>query len=100
MSPDQIIIEPLVTEKSNSFREMEKKRYVFRVHRAANKYQIMHAVKDLFGVTPEACNVMNMKSKTKTVRSRSGYRRGYTGNWKKAIVTLSKGDVIDIFEGA
>lgn len=100
MNADQVIIEPIVTEKSNTYREHQKRRYVFRVHKGANKYEIMHAVKELFGVTPEKCNVMNIKSKTRTVRSRSGYRTGFTPTWKKAIVTLGKGDTIDIFEGA
>jgi large subunit ribosomal protein L23 len=100
MNADQVIIAPIVTEKSNTYREFSKKRYAFRVHKAANKYEIMHAVKELFGVTPEKCNVMNLKSKTRTVRARSGYRTGFTPTWKKAIVTLSSGDTIDIFEGA
>ncbi len=100
MNPDQIIINPIVTEKTNQFREEKKRRYVFKVHQNANKIQIMQAVKTLFGVSPEACNVMNVKPKTRTVRSKSGYRTGHTAAWKKAIITLREGDTIDIFEGA
>lgn len=100
MRNDQVIIHPIVTEKSNLFREQKKKKYAFKVHSGANKIQVMMAVKELFGVSPEACNIMNVKSKPRTVRSRSGYRTGHTTEWKKAIVTMRAGDTIDIFEGA
>lgn len=100
MNADQVILNPVVTEKTNHFRENKQKKYVFKVHKAANKIEIMKAVKELFGVSPEKCNVVNVKSKTRTVRSRSGYRSGHTTPWKKAIITLRAGETIDIFEGA
>lgn len=100
MRTDQIIINPIVTEKTNILRESKKKKYAFKVHSAANKIQVMQAVKDLFGVRPEACNIVNVKSKPRTVRSKSGYRRGQTTAWKKAIITMRAGDTIEIFEGA
>ena len=99
MRSDQVIINPIVTEKTNLLREKKKKKYAFKVHSAANKNQIMHAVKELFGVSPEACNIVNVKSKPRTVRSRSGYKTGKTTAWKKAIITMRAGDSIDIFEG-
>ena len=99
MNADQIIIEPLVTEKTNRYRESDPRKYVFKVLPSANKYEIMKAVKELFSVSPVECRVMNVKPKTRTVRSRSGYRVGKTPNWKKAIITLSKGETIEIFEG-
>jgi len=100
MEADAIIIEPVLTEKTNLMREDETKKYVFHVNSRANKIMIMKAVEDLFNVKPMACNVMNVKPKPRTVRSRSGYRRGQTTGWKKAIVTLAPGDSIEIFEGA
>jgi len=96
---DQIIIQPVLTEKSNMAREMENKRYTFKVHPSANKFEIMAAVKELFSVTPIKCNIINAKGKTRYTRTRSGYVAGTTGDWKKAIVTLSKGDVIQAIEG-
>lgn len=99
MRADQIIIQPVLTEKSNLAREMEYKRYTFKVHPKANKFEIMAAVKELFSVTPIKCNIISARGKTRHTRSRSGYIVGNTGDWKKAIVTLSKGDSIQAIEG-
>lgn len=94
LRPEQIIIEPILSEKSNILRQGEKKKYTFVVHMDANKYQIMHAVKALFNVDCVKCNTMIFAGKPKRSR-RSGNRRiGYTSQWKKAIVTLAKGQSI------
>ncbi len=99
MEADEVILEPVLTEKTNAMREREPRSYVFRVHRKANKYQIMKAVHELFSVTPDSCRVMNVRGKPRVARTRSGFRSGRTGDWKKAIVTLARGERIDIFEG-
>jgi len=96
---DQVIIEPVLTEKSNLAREAESKRYTFKVDPRANKYEVMAAVKELFGVLPLACNIISVKGKPKYTRGKGGHIRGTTGDWKKAIVTLAKGDVIQAIEG-
>ena len=94
MDADKVIIEPLLTEKTNRMREEQK--YAFRVDPRANKLQIRAAIEELFEVHPTHCTVMNVKPKPKRVR----YRKGYTSSWKKAIVTLPAGESIEIFEGA
>ncbi len=94
MQAEQVIIAPIVTEKSNVSRE--KGKYSFRVDARANKIQVMQAVRKLFGVHPVACNIMKVEGKPKRVRAQPGY----TAGWKKAIVTLRPGEVIQIFEGA
>jgi len=94
MRPDDIIIHPLLTEKSNMLRENH--RYVFAVDARSNKLQVAEAVTKLFQVHPLAVNIINVKGKPRRVRNRSGY----TSNWKKAIVTLPDGEKILIFEGA
>ncbi len=99
MRADQVIIEPVLTEKSNSMRETEVKKYAFKVNPRANKIQIMQAVEQLFSVKPVSCNVVNVKGKPKFTRTKSGMRAGNTGPWKKAIVTLAKGDAIDAIDG-
>ena len=99
MRADQVIIEPILSEKSNIARELECKKYTFKVDPRANKFEIMNAVKEIFKVNPTACNVMNMAGKPKFSRGKGGYIKGYTSSWKKAIVTLSKGEVIDAIEG-
>ena len=91
---DGIIIEPVLTEKTNILRERNK--YVFRVDARANKLQVMNAVRSLFDVHPVACNIMNIKGKPKRVR----YRKGYTSSWKKAVITLPSDEKIALFEGA
>lgn len=100
MDADGIILEPVLTEKTNLMREGEQKKYVFKVHPSANKFQIMKAVHDLFSVTPENCRIINVKPKPRSARTRSGFKRGQTKTWKKAIVRLSRGDRIDVFEGS
>ncbi len=94
MRPDEILIEPILTEKSNGLRESGK--YVFRVSPRANKLQIRDAVRKLFDVHPIGCQVINVHGKPKRVR----HRKGYTAGWKKAVVTLAPGEKIAIFEGA
>ena len=99
MRADQVIIEPVLSEKSNISREFECKKYTFKVDPRANKFEIMSAVKELFKVNPISCNVMNVAGKPKFSRGKGGYIKGYTASWKKAIVTLSKGEVINAIEG-
>ena len=100
MDADKIILEPVLTEKTNVMREGDEKKYAFKVHPKANKLQIMKALHTLFSVNPVSCRVMNVKPKPRSARTRSGFRVGFTGSWKKAIVTLPKGERIDVFEGS
>ncbi len=99
MRADQLIIEPVLSEKTNIAREGEIKKYTFRVHMDANKFMIMDAVEELFSVKPVKCNVMIVKGKPKYSRGKGGNILGNTGNWKKAVVTLAKGDSIQAIEG-
>jgi large subunit ribosomal protein L23 len=90
---EDILIEPVLSEKANLLREQGK--YVFKVAQSANKLQIKEAVRRLFNVHPIACTVMNVGGKPKRQR----YHKGYTASWKKAIVRLPKDEKIGIFEG-
>lgn len=94
MIPEQIIVAPILTEKTNQDRERGV--YAFRVDPRANKIQIKRAVKELYNVTAVDCRTINMRGKPK----RRGRMVGTTSSWKKAIVTLADGDKIAIFEGA
>ncbi len=93
-SPHDIIIRPIITEKSN--RLTTESTYVFEVRRDANKIEIARAVEALFKVTVMDVNTMNVSGKLK----RQGRSEGRTPAWKKAIVTLKDGDRIPLFEGA
>jgi large subunit ribosomal protein L23 len=90
---EQILIEPVLSEKANILREQGK--YVFKVDPRADKIQIKEAVRRIYNVHPVSCTVMNVGGKPKRLRSRSGY----TSSWKKAIVRLSKDEKISVFEG-
>ncbi len=94
MQYESILIEPVLSEKTNILRE--EGQYVFRVDPRATKVQVKEAVKRLFEVHPISCTIMNVKGKPKRLR----YRLGYTASWKKAIVRLAKGETIKAFEGA
>jgi large subunit ribosomal protein L23 len=94
MDATQIIIRPIVSEKSYVLATADK--YTFRVHDRAHKTQIKQAVEELFDVKVLEVRTMSVKSKPK----RRGYTAGRTREWKKAIVQLRAGDRIDIFEGA
>lgn len=99
MRADQVIIEPVLTEKSNAMRDTEVKKYTFKVDPRANKTEIKYALTQLFQVTPVACNVSWVKSKPKSTRTKSGARQGKTTAWKKAVITLRTGEKIDMIEG-
>ena len=98
MRADQVIIEPIVSEKSVTAREEACKKYTFRVAPQANKFEIAAAVKEIFKVEVTDCNVMNVKGKPKNSRGVSTRIKGRTANWKKAIVTVAKGQSISAIE--
>ena len=88
-----VILKPLVTEKSMN--DMSDSKYTFLVHPEANKTMIKEAVEKMFsGVKVKTVNTMNLDGKKK----RRGYIYGKTAKTKKAIVTLSEGE-IEIFKG-
>ena len=99
MRADQVIIQPVLTEKSNVARETEVKKYTFEVDPRANKFEVKQAVQELFSVTPVKVNIVSVKGKPKYTRGKGGHIKGTTGDWKKAIVTLAKGEVIQAVEG-
>jgi large subunit ribosomal protein L23 len=90
----QVIVRPVVTEKSSAAYQLRKE-YTFEVHPEANKYQIGQALERLFGVTVTRVRTMQVR-RHEVVRGRT---RGTTARWKKAIVTLKDGDQIPVFEG-
>ncbi len=94
MDPRQIIIEPMVTEKSTVARE-KYNRYTFKVVPNATKPQIAKAVEEIFEVTVLEVRTIKMQGKVK----RLGRNIGRRSAWKKAIVTLKEGDSVDFFEG-
>ena len=91
-----IIIKPIITEKMTALGE-KLGRYGFVVDKRANKLQIKKAVKELYGVEPDEVNTMNYSGKNKSRFTKSGVISGKSNAFKKAIVTLAKGETIDFY---
>lgn len=92
--PRDIIIAPLISEKSMGMIE-ENNTYTFKVDKRANKIEIRNAVEEIFNVTVLKVNTINMLGK----KRRLGYNQGQRPDWKKAMVKLTDGERIEIFEG-
>lgn len=94
MDARQIIVEPVVSEKSYAL--MAEGKYTFRVNDRAHKTQISSAIQEIFGVKVVGVRTSHVRSKPK----RRGLHKGKTRAWKKAIVELAPGDQIELFEGS
>ena len=90
--PRDVILEPVVSEKSYSL--LDQNAYTFVVHPDANKTEIRQAVEAIWGVRVLSVNTINRKGKVKRFRFVEGRRP----NSKRAIVKLAEGDKIEIFE--
>ena len=92
--PRDVILEPIVSEKSYSL--LDRDQYTFRVHPRASKPEIRRAVEEIFDVRVTSVNTLNRRGKRR--------RNRRTGTWgrlpdtKRAVVTLAEGDSIEIFE--
>jgi len=95
----EILMRPILTEKMLKLQE-KKGKYAFKVHQRANKIAVKKAIQDRFDVTVEEVNIVNVKGKSKQMNTRRGITKGRRSNWKKAIVTLRKGDAINFIESA
>jgi large subunit ribosomal protein L23 len=91
-----IIVKPIVTEKMNAQADSLKK-YGFIVDKKANKVQIKKAVESLYGVTVESVNTMYYAGKRKSRFTRTGFVSGRRNAFKKAVITLREGDIIDFY---
>lgn len=92
----QIIIRPIVTEKMTAQGESEG-RYGFVVDKKSNKVQIKQAVEKEYSVTVTGVRTMICRGKTRTRFTKSQVLKGRTSSYKKAIVSLKQGEVIDLY---
>ena len=88
------IIHPIITEKATGLSEQNK--VIFKVRNDASKKSIKKNVEKIFKVNVIKVNTVTKKSKSKIVRGKLGFKKGY----KKAMVTLKKGQSIDLATGA
>jgi large subunit ribosomal protein L23 len=94
LHPNEVLLAPVVSEKSYSL--IEDGKYSFRIHQDAHKTQVRQAVEELFGVKVLGVNIVKVQPKPK----RRGLSKGIKPGWKKAVVQLREGDTIEIFSGA
>jgi large subunit ribosomal protein L23 len=94
MEPTQVLIRPVVSEKSYVLSAAD--RYTFRVHADAHKTHVRQAVEALFDVHVVEVRTLSVKSKPKR---RGSTPKGRTRTWKKAIVQVRPGESIPIFQG-
>ena len=87
------IISPNVTEKSTFLSEYNK--VVFKVQKNATKDSIKRSIEKIFKVNVIKINTINLKGKSKLIRNKKTFKPGY----KKAIITLKKGQSIDLATG-
>jgi large subunit ribosomal protein L23 len=92
LSPHQIVLRPLVTEKG-MHRSTRNNAYAFEVNKLANKFDVRRAVEELFNVKVVKVYIQNRKGKPR----RSRFRTVQTGDWKKAVVKLAEEHRIDFF---
>lgn len=92
MTPQQIILRPVLTEKSAEL-EQDNNQYTFEVHRQANKIEIRKAIEIVFGVRVDKVRTMVMRGDLRRV----GRFTGKTRQWKKAVVSLHPNDTIDFY---
>ena len=91
-----VLVRPVITEKVNN--QMERNsRYTFEVDKRANKLEIKKAVEEFYGVKVANVNTIVVPGKSKSRFTKAGFIQGVKGSYKKAVVTLSQGETIDLF---
>ena len=93
MEPTQVIIRPVISEKSFALAEAGK--YTFRIHDRAHKTEVRQAIEQLFDVGVVDVRTAWVSAKPK----RRGYTSGRSRRWKKAVVQVGEGQTIPIFQG-
>ena len=96
MAKKTILVKPIITEKAETLSE-QLNQYSFVVDKSANKIEIKKAVESMYSVNVASVNTIVVPAKAKNRNTRSGIVKGFTGGFKKAIVTLADNEEIDFF---
>lgn len=96
MKQSEILIKPIVTEKSNKLSD-QRRTYAFRVNRKANKLEIKKAIEDFYGVTVVDVNTVVVPGKAKSKFTKAGFISGRKPAFKKAYVSVAEGETIDLY---
>jgi large subunit ribosomal protein L23 len=92
-----VLIKPLITEKASALNE--KGKYGFIVEKDANKVEIKKEVEKMYGVTVASVNTMIYQGRAKSRYTKSRVISGRSSSFKKAVITVADGDVIDFYSG-
>ncbi len=98
MKLSEVLIKPILTEKANAQSEKQNK-FAFRVSRRANKLEIKDAVESFYNVTVKDVHTIVVPAKSKSRFTKAGYIQGQKPSYKKAYVTVTEGDTIDLYSG-
>jgi len=93
IDPYAILVKPVITEKATNLQATDEPQYTFRVRIGANKSEIKKAIQAAFKVKVKNVNTVRVKGKMRRVRVQLGKR----SDWKKAYVTLHKGERIEVY---
>jgi large subunit ribosomal protein L23 len=96
MKQSDILIKPIVTEKSNKLTD-QRRTYAFRVNRKANKLEIKKAIEDFYGITVTDVNTVVVPGKSKSKFTKGGFISGRKPAYKKAYVSVAEGETIDLY---
>lgn len=96
MKLSEVLVKPILSEKANNQQE-KLHRYAFRVHRRANKLEIKKAIEEFYGVSVEDVNTVVVPGKNKTRYTKAGFIKGVKPSFKKAYITVAKGESIDLY---
>ena len=96
MKLSEVLVKPIVTEKSNKLSD-NSRTYAFRVDRKANKLEVKKAIEDFYGVTVTEVNTVVVPGKTKSKFTKAGFISGRKPAYKKAYVKVAEGETIDLY---
>jgi large subunit ribosomal protein L23 len=96
MKLTDVIIKPILTEKSNAQQE-KLRRFAFKVDRKANKLEIKKAIEQFYGITVTDVNTSVSPGKNKNRMTKAGYISGKKPAFKKAYITVAEGETIDLY---
>jgi large subunit ribosomal protein L23 len=96
MKLSEVLVKPIVTEKSNKLTDT-RKTYAFRVDRKANKLEVKKAVQEFYGVTVIEVNTVVVPAKGKSKFTKAGFISGRKPAYKKAYVKVAEGETIDLY---
>ena len=88
-----VIVEPIITEAATE--SVEEGKYIFKISARGNKLQVKQAIEKIYTVKVEKVNTISIPKKARSRGRILGWKKGY----RKAVITLKKGDKIDVFEG-